>query len=205
MDYHKDDHTGNLKLAFQTLCGDYEELLEEAAHATYATDERIGLALFKIDEACAVADELRQEAQQIQEQLLDQLLSNCYELEEIFLRLNVIERFVGRMLETTRELEKRTESASRSAGVLLNSSPSVTSLLRSFSIKRGASDAPLIESKWSPVAFTFNTTELMERLEKSDVRALGVSIASTVAAGSAITSEQECRDEEQSETCIDSD
>ena len=39
------------------------------------------------------------------------------------------------MLETTRELEKRTESASRSAGVLLNSSPSVTSLLRSFSIK----------------------------------------------------------------------
>ena len=55
------------------------------------------------------------------------------------------------------------------------------------------------------MAFIFNTTELMERLEKSDVRALGVSIASTVDAGSAITSEQECRDEEQSETCIDSD
>ena len=87
----KNDNNDNLKLAFQTLCDDYEELLDEAAHATHATDERIGLALFKIDEACAVADELRQDAQQIQEQLLDQLLSNCHELEEIFLRLNLIE------------------------------------------------------------------------------------------------------------------
>ena len=87
----------NLKRAFQALCGDYEELLDEAVHATNPADERIGLALFKIDEACAVADELRQDVQQVQEQLLDELLSNCNELEDIFLRLNVIE--VGRKLD----------------------------------------------------------------------------------------------------------
>ncbi|CAI5725025.1 unnamed protein product [Hyaloperonospora brassicae] len=195
----------NLKRAFQALCGDYEELLDEAVHSTNPADERIGLALFKIDEACAVADELRQDVQQVQEQLLDELLSNCNELEDIFLRLNLIERFVSRVLETTRELEKRTESASRSAGILLNSSPSVTSLLRSFSIKRGTPDAPPVESKWSPVAFDFNTTELMERLERSDARALGVSITSPVDATTSGTIEQACDGEETTETCVDSD
>ncbi|ETI35249.1 hypothetical protein L914_17698 [Phytophthora nicotianae] len=144
----------DLKRAFQTLC---------------------------IDEACAAADGLRQDAEQIQEQLLSELLSNCHELEDIFLRVNLIERFVGRMLQTTRELEKRMESVSRAAGPVFNSSTSVTSLLRSFSMKRGASEAPLTDGKWSPVAFDFNTKELMERLEKSDARELGVSISSSSA------------------------
>ncbi|ETK75515.1 hypothetical protein F441_18255 [Phytophthora nicotianae CJ01A1] len=171
----------DLKRAFQTLCVDYEELLDEAAQATQPADERVGLALFKIDEACAAADGLRQDAEQIQEQLLSELLSNCHELEDIFLRVNLIERFVGRMLQTTRELEKRMESVSRAAGPVFNSSTSVTSLLRSFSMKRGASEAPLTDGKWSPVAFDFNTKELMERLEKSDARELGVSISSSSA------------------------
>ncbi|GMF21891.1 unnamed protein product [Phytophthora lilii] len=81
----------DLKRAFQALCGDYEELLDEAAQATQPVDERIGLALFKIDEACAAADALRQDAQQAQEQLLAELLANCHELEDIFLRVNLIE------------------------------------------------------------------------------------------------------------------
>ncbi|KAE8897924.1 hypothetical protein PF005_g816 [Phytophthora fragariae] len=178
-----------LKRAFQALCLDYEELLDEAAQATQPADERIGLALFKIDEACAAADALRQDAQQVQEQLLEELLANCNELEDVFLRVNLIERFVGRMLETTRELEKRTEGVSRAAGPVFNPSSSVSSLFRSFSIKqRGAQDAPSTAGKWSPLAFDFNTTELMERLEKSDARELGVSISSippkeTAAAG----------------------
>ncbi|KAG6606556.1 Coagulation factor XI [Phytophthora cinnamomi] len=168
-----------LKRAFQVLCLDYEELLDEAAQATQPADERIGLALFKIDEACAAADALRQDAQQAQEQLLSELLANCNELEDIFLRVNLIERFVGRMLQTTRELEKRAEGVSRAAGPVFNPSSSVTSLFRSFSIKRGAQDAPSTDGKWSPVAFEFDTDELMARLTKSDARELGVSISST--------------------------
>ncbi|KAF4320087.1 hypothetical protein BBO99_00005422 [Phytophthora kernoviae] len=124
-----------LKRAFQQLCGDYEELLDEAAQATQPLDERIGLALFKIDESCAAAELLRQDAQQTQEQLLTELLSNCHELEDIFLRVNLIERFAGRMLQTTRELEKRTENVSRAAGPVFNPSTSVTNLFRSFSMK----------------------------------------------------------------------
>ncbi|EEY70136.1 uncharacterized protein PITG_19198 [Phytophthora infestans T30-4] len=124
----------DLKRAFQALCGDYEELLDEAAQVTQTADERVGLALFKIDEACAAADGLRQDAEQIQEQLLTELLNNCHELEDIFLRVNLIERFVGRVLVTTRELEKRMESISRAAGPVFNPSTSVTSLFRSFSI-----------------------------------------------------------------------
>jgi hypothetical protein len=81
----------DLKRAFQVLCGDYDELLDEAAQATQPADERIGLALFKIDEACAAADAMRQDAQQAQEQLLEELLANCHELEDIFLRVNLIE------------------------------------------------------------------------------------------------------------------
>ncbi|KAG7386317.1 hypothetical protein PHYPSEUDO_000445 [Phytophthora pseudosyringae] len=179
------EDTADLKRAFQALCGDYEELLDEAAQATQPADERIGLALFKIDEACAASDGLRQDAQHVQEQLLSELLGNCHELEDIFLRINLIERFVGRMLQTSRELEKRTESVSRAAGPVFSPSTSVSSLLRSFSIKRGAQDAPSTDGKWSPVAFDFSSTELMERLEKSDARELGVSISSSSAAATA--------------------
>ncbi|KAG1692851.1 hypothetical protein DVH05_024140 [Phytophthora capsici] len=174
-------NSDDLRRAFQALCGDYEELLDEAAQATQPADERIGLALFKIDEACAAADGLRQDAQQIEEQLLDELLDNCHELEDIFLRINLIERFVGRMLQTTRELEKRTENVSRAAGPVFNPSTSVTNLFRSFSMSRGAPEAPSNDVKWSPVTFDFKSKELMERLEKSDARELGVSISSAAA------------------------
>ncbi|RLN92756.1 hypothetical protein BBJ28_00014114, partial [Nothophytophthora sp. Chile5] len=77
------------KRAFQRLCGDYEELLDEAAQLTQPVDERIGLALFKIDEACAATDLTRLDAQQTQ--LLDELVANCHELEDIFLRVNLVE------------------------------------------------------------------------------------------------------------------
>ncbi|KAF4031514.1 hypothetical protein GN244_ATG16649 [Phytophthora infestans] len=155
----------DLKRAFQALCGDYEELL----------DERVGLALFKIDEACAAADGLRQDAEQIQEQLLTELLNNCHEFEDIFLRVNLIERFVGRVLVTTRELEKRMESISRAAGPVFNE------YQRHQFIPRGASGVPSTDDKWSPVAFDFSTKELVVRLEKSDARELGVSISSSSA------------------------
>ncbi|KAH7481706.1 uncharacterized protein KRP23_4884 [Phytophthora ramorum] len=189
-----------LKRAFQTLCGDYEELLDETAQGTQPVDERVGLALFKVDEACAAADALRQDALQIHEQLLSELLGNCHELEDIFLRVNLIERFVGRMLETTRELEKRTESVSRAAGPVFNPSSSVTSLFRSFSIKRGPQDAPSADGKWSPVAFDFNTNELMERLEKSDARELGVSIASSPSTEQEVPAEAVCGVESDSDS-----
>ena len=55
------------------------------------------------------------------------------------------------------------------------------------------------------MAFDFNTTELMERLEKSDARALGVSITSSLDASVSDTIEQECHGEEKTETCVDSD
>ncbi|CAI5712300.1 unnamed protein product [Peronospora destructor] len=172
----KDD---DLKHAFKALCSDYEELLDEATQTTQPADERVGLALFKIDEACAAANLLRQDAHQIQEQLLSELLSTCHELEDIFLRVNLIERFVGRMLQTTRELEKRTESVSRATGPVFNPITSVNRLLRSFSIKRGAQDASLSDGRWSPVVVDFNTKELIDRLEKSDARELGISISSS--------------------------
>lgn len=80
-----------LKRAFQGLGADYEELVDEAAELAQPVDERVGLALFKIDEACAVADLVRQDAAQAQSQVLSALLDNCHELEDIFLRINLIE------------------------------------------------------------------------------------------------------------------
>ncbi|KAF4136426.1 hypothetical protein GN958_ATG14383 [Phytophthora infestans] len=156
----------DLKRAFQALCGDYEELL----------DERVDLALFKIDEACAAADGLRQDAEQIQEQLLTELLNNCHEFEDIFLRVNLIERFVGRVLVTTRELEKRMESISRAAGPVFNEYQrhQFIPVLLHYGV-------PSTDDKWSPVAFDFSTKELVVRLEKSDARELGVSISSSSA------------------------
>ncbi|KAI9907730.1 hypothetical protein PsorP6_004786 [Peronosclerospora sorghi] len=169
----------DLQRAFQALCSDYEELLDEAPQATQPVDERIGLALFKIDEACASTGAVRQEAQQILEHLMSELVSNCHELEDIYLRIDLIERFVDRMLLTTRELEKRTESVIQAAGPVFNRNSSVTSLLLSFSMKRGAQDVPPFDCKWNAVAFDFSTKELMGRLEKSDARKLGVSISSS--------------------------
>lgn len=80
-----------LQRAFRRLCGDYEELLDETTNGTQLVDERIGLALFKIDEACAVTDSVRMDAEQAQEQIMDVLIENCHELEDIFIRINIME------------------------------------------------------------------------------------------------------------------
>lgn len=85
------DETTTLQHAFRRLCNDYEELLDEATNGTQPVDERIGLALFKIDEACAVTDLVRVDAEQTQEQIMDALIENCHELEDIFLRINIME------------------------------------------------------------------------------------------------------------------
>ncbi|TYZ61623.1 hypothetical protein PybrP1_008403 [[Pythium] brassicae (nom. inval.)] len=174
-----EEETAALEHTFRQLCGEYEELLDEAAQATQPVDERVGLALFKIDEASAAAELVRADADVAQAQLLDALLDNCHELEDIFIRINIMERFVSKVQETTRELEKRVESTSRAAGPVLNAG-SVSSLLRSFSKRVTVSEpAATAPHKWEPVAFDFSTKELMARLEKGDARELGVSISST--------------------------
>lgn len=85
------EETVALQRAFRRLCGDYEELLDETTNGTQPVDERIGLALFKIDEACAVTDSVRMDAEQAQEQIMDALIENCHELEDIFIRINIME------------------------------------------------------------------------------------------------------------------
>ncbi|KAF1330318.1 hypothetical protein FI667_g5011, partial [Globisporangium splendens] len=173
-----DDDAVALQHAFRQLCGEYEELADEASNGTQPIDERIGLALFKIDEACAVTDVVREDAAQAQEQLMEALIENCHELEDVFLRINIMERFVGKVQEATRELEKRMENINRAAGPVFNAG-SVTSLLRSFSKRVTVSEPSASEvTKWEPMEFDFNTKELMTRLENGDARELGVSISS---------------------------
>ncbi|CEG39522.1 uncharacterized protein PHALS_09764 [Plasmopara halstedii] len=169
-----------LKRAFHSLCGDYGEFLDDLAQATHPNDERIGLALFKIDEAYAAADGLRQESQQIQRKLLNELLSSCHELESIMLRVDLIERFVGQLLQTMRELEKRMEIMNRVASSVFYPSKSVTNLFRSFSAKHGIPNTPLNNVEWSPVAFDFDTKELMNKLKQTDAREIGVSTSSSL-------------------------
>jgi hypothetical protein len=85
------DDAAALQRAFRQLCGEYEELVDEASNGAQPIDERVGLALFKIDEACAVTDVVREDAAQAQEQLMEALIENCHELEDIFLRINIME------------------------------------------------------------------------------------------------------------------
>lgn len=87
----EDDSALATRRALQQLCGGYAELADEAAEFPQPVDERIGLALFKIDEACAVTDRLRADAAQAQTHMLEALVANCNELEDIFLRINLIE------------------------------------------------------------------------------------------------------------------
>lgn len=92
-----EEETAALQHAFRQLCGEYEELLDEAAQATQPVDERVGLALFKIDEASAAAELVRADANAAQTQLLDALMVNCHELEDIFIRINIMEVCTARL------------------------------------------------------------------------------------------------------------
>ena len=77
--------------AFRELCVQYEDLLDETTEFTQPVDERIGLALFKIDEACSLTDGVRQDSESAREHLLHELGDNCRVLEDIFIRINLIE------------------------------------------------------------------------------------------------------------------
>lgn len=77
--------------ALQRLCAGYGEAADEVGELVRPVDERMGLALFKIDEACAAADGMRADAARAQALVLDALVANCAELEDVFLRVNLIE------------------------------------------------------------------------------------------------------------------
>jgi hypothetical protein len=80
-----------LEAHFRTLCQNYENILDDTIDLTQPIDERVGLGLFKIDEACTLSDKVRQDAQISKGRILKILSSNCEELEKIFMRLNHID------------------------------------------------------------------------------------------------------------------
>ncbi|TMW60386.1 hypothetical protein Poli38472_000428 [Pythium oligandrum] len=169
-----------LRRAFQQLCGEYEEIVDDSAEITQPVDERIGLAMFKIDEATAVTELVRQEALETQDEVMEALLENCRELEDIFIRVNLMESFVNKVHATTKELEKRLDAISRVADPVFNTG-SVSTLLRSLSIKRPTTEAASPEVKWEPLEFDFNTKQFVERLKRTNAEELGVSIDTHVA------------------------
>ncbi|DAZ93746.1 TPA: hypothetical protein N0F65_007372 [Lagenidium giganteum] len=169
-----------VQAAFQKLCTEYEEMIDDSLEITQPMDERIGLALFKIDEGCAAADVLRVEAEECHDQLLQALLDNCAELQEIFARIDLIERHVVRAFDLTTELERRMETVNKAASSAF-STGGVTSLLRSLSIKvrtsvivadveqdasRNTSDSSPADVKWAPLDTNLNVSAVMESLDK---------------------------------------
>ncbi|GLE01725.1 hypothetical protein PINS_up010559 [Pythium insidiosum] len=175
--------TADLRAAFQQLCVQYEDVLDEATEMTHPVEERLGLALFKIDEAMVVTDLVRQEAAESQGHLVDALVKNCQELEDIFIRINLIESFVARAHAATKELERRTEAISKASTPVFNNG-GVTTLLRSLSIKRPTADEEPATVKWEPLDLVLNAPAVLERLDRSSADDLGVSIASRLNAGS---------------------
>ncbi|KAJ0404507.1 hypothetical protein ATCC90586_007764 [Pythium insidiosum] len=163
----------DLRTAFQQLCVQYEDVLDEATEMTHPVDERLGLALFKIDEAMVVADLVRQEAAESQDHLIEALVKNCQELEDIFIRINLIESFVAKVHAATKELERRTEAISKASTPVFNNG-GVSTLLRSLSIKRPTAEEELPAVKWEPLDLAFNAPAVLERLDRSNADELGL-------------------------------
>ncbi|KAJ0401028.1 hypothetical protein P43SY_009908 [Pythium insidiosum] len=163
----------DLRTAFQQLCVQYEDVLDEATEMTHPVDERLGLALFKIDEAMVVADLVRQEAAESQDHLIEALVKNCHELEDIFIRINLIESFVAKVHAATKELERRTEAISKASTPVFNNG-GVSTLLRSLSIKRPTAEEELPAVKWEPLDLALNAPAVLERLDRSNADELGL-------------------------------
>nr|CCA19514.1 conserved hypothetical protein [Albugo laibachii Nc14] len=153
--------------ALYEACVDYEDLVEDTVEGMEKLDERVELALYRVDESLAVTNAATLGTDEIQ-QALESLQLDCEKLEKMFDKIDMMEEFVQRALITTQELEKRLEMIHNVANPLLQSG-TVTNLMRSLiSKKRNQEDrkpsALSAESSLEPIEIDLGAKEIIKRL-----------------------------------------
>ncbi len=121
---------------FKNACDEVADNLFERNHVTQVIDERVALAMYKLDEALVLVDshaELDEEDET--EQNLQLLLQRCTLLRQHFAALEHMEVIVDQMMQASRKLQDRMDAVKKHAEPL-NQTQISTMMKRALTLGR---------------------------------------------------------------------
>ncbi|ETW09261.1 hypothetical protein H310_01660 [Aphanomyces invadans] len=158
----------NLKAA----CTDYAGQVFERNHVTQALEERIALAMYKIDEASALVDaHVDLEMDDETRESIALLLHRSELLQRQFRAIDHMERIVDAMAASTKQIQERMEAVQKHAEPILNPTQISAMLKRTLALGRkkasSSGDTSAVNTiAWEPVTFIPSTSTCMKRLDE---------------------------------------
>ncbi|KAF0687371.1 Aste57867_20894 [Aphanomyces stellatus] len=150
----------------KACCEDYAGQLFERNHVTQALEERVALAMYKIDEACALVDaHVELESDEDTRDAIDLLLHRSELLQRQFRAIDHMERIVDAMASSTKQLQERMDYVKKHAEPILNPTQISNMLKRTLAIGLKKSNAAETIA-WEPVTFIPSAATCMKRLDE---------------------------------------
>ncbi|KAH9092681.1 hypothetical protein Ae201684P_008351 [Aphanomyces euteiches] len=155
-----------MKENLKACAEDYARNIFERNHVTQALEERVALAMYKIDEACALVDaQADLEADEETREAIALLLQRTQLLQRQFRAIDHMERIVDAMASSTKQIQDRMDYVNKHAEPILHPTQISSMLKRTLALGRKQADAqPAIA--WEPVTFIPSTETCMKRLEE---------------------------------------
>ncbi|ETV88530.1 hypothetical protein H257_00100 [Aphanomyces astaci] len=158
----------NLKAA----CTDFAGQIFERNNVTQALEERLALAMYKIDEACAFVDaHVDLETDEETRESIALLLHRSDLLQRQFRAIDHMERIVDAMAASTKQVQDRMEAVQKHAEPILNPTQISAMLKRTLALGRKKASGDVSTSTtdtitWEPVTLIPNTATCMKRLDE---------------------------------------
>ncbi|RHY18905.1 hypothetical protein DYB25_003435 [Aphanomyces astaci] len=173
----------NLKAA----CTDFAGQIFERNNVTQALEERLALAMYKIDEACAFVDaHVDLETDEETRESIALLLHRSDLLQRQFRAIDHMERIVDAMAASTKQVQDRMEAVQKHAEPILNPTQisamlkrtlalgrkvcfSINHVMRSYCMQKASGDVSTSTTDtitWEPVTLIPNTATCMKRLDE---------------------------------------
>ncbi|OQS06412.1 hypothetical protein THRCLA_01536 [Thraustotheca clavata] len=154
-----------MKENFKDACEDIAQRLLENGHITLSVEEKVALAMYKIDEMSALVDAQAELEDDVDtEANLDLLVAQCGLLRKHFDTIDEMEKIVDQMTVASRKLQERVDYVKKHAEPILN--PTQISSLFKRTLTLGRKKTTPDGVIWEPVTFIPKATEVLEQLDQ---------------------------------------
>ncbi|OQR96955.1 hypothetical protein ACHHYP_12881 [Achlya hypogyna] len=146
-------------------CEQVAEALLEGGHLTLAVEEKVALAMYKIDETCALVDShTEMDLEEEHEENLQLLLDRCVLLKHHFQTIDHMEKIVDDMAVASRKLQERMDYVKKHAEPILHPTQISSMIKRTLSLTRKKAAPEGVA--WEPVTFIPKTAATLKTLDK---------------------------------------
>ncbi|EQC31413.1 hypothetical protein SDRG_11012 [Saprolegnia diclina VS20] len=150
---------------FKEACEEVAAAVLDGGHLTLAVEEKVALAMYKIDETCALVDshaEMDLEAEH--EANVQLLLDRCVLLQHHFATIDDMEKIVDDLAVASRKLQERMDYVKKHAEPILHPTQLSSMLKRTLTLGRKKASPEGVA--WEPVTFIPDVSASLRGLDK---------------------------------------